>query len=124
MLVLSGCTDKNDAEPVLLNDYLEKIKNFDLADDVTLLLEENLDMKELQHYADALFKSKGGIRAVLSAATDGYSFAICGEEDKLKAFFDEFKSKFSVKGGGRGCMVQGTVFAPFNEIEEYFSVKK
>ena len=29
MLVLSGCTDKNDAEPVLLNDYLEKIKNFE-----------------------------------------------------------------------------------------------
>ncbi len=29
MLVLAGCTDKNDAEQVLLNDYLGKVKSFE-----------------------------------------------------------------------------------------------
>ena len=98
----------------------EKIKNFDSSDTVTATFEENLDMKELQHYADALFRCKGGIRAVLSPATDGYSFVICGEEEMLKAFFIEFKSAFQVKGGGRGTMVQGTVFGNREEIEKIF----
>lgn len=102
----------------------EKIRSFDLVDTVTAQFEEDLDMKELQHYADALFKSKGGIRAVLCPAADGYSFAICGEEAPLKAFFEDFKSRFSVKGGGRCTMVQGTVFENREEIEKYFNVKE
>ncbi len=102
----------------------EKIKGFDSVDTVTAHFEENLDMKELQHYADALFKSKGGIRAVFSPAADGYSFAICGEEASLKTFFEDFKSRFNVKGGGRGTMVQGTVFENQEEIEKYFNVKE
>lgn len=102
----------------------EKIKNFNSSDTVTATFEENLDMKELQHYADTLFKCKGGIRVVLSPATDGYSFVICGEEEMLKAFFIEFKSAFQVKGGGRGTMVQGTVVAKCEEIQKYFSDKE
>ena len=73
-------------------------------------------------YADTLFKKFGGIRAAFSKKEDnGFAFAICGEADKLNVFFTEFKAKFTVKGGGRGTMVQGTVTATENEIINFFN---
>ena len=98
----------------------EKAKNFTPESDKTALFEENLDIKELQLFADALYKKSGGIRAVFSGGDGNYSFAVCGEETALDLFFKEFKQKFNVRGGGRNGMVQGTVAADKNEIEELF----
>ena len=98
----------------------EKAKNFTPESDKTALFEENLDIKELQLFADALYKKSGGIRAVFSGGDGNYSFAVCGEETALDLFFKEFKQKFNVRGGGRNGMVQGTVAADKNEIEDLF----
>ena len=98
----------------------EKAKNFTPESDKTALFEENLDIKELQLFADALYMKSGGIRAVFSGGDGNYSFAVCGEETALDLFFKEFKQKFNVRGGGRNGMVQGTVAADKNEIEDLF----
>ena len=98
----------------------EKAKNFTPKSDKTALFEENLDIKELQLFADALYKKSGGIRGVFSGGDGNYSFAVCGEETALDLFFKEFKQKFNVRGGGRNGMVQGTVAADKNEIEDLF----
>lgn len=98
----------------------KKADTFKAKTDKTALFEDEFDMKELQTLADLLYKNYGGIRAVFSPKEDGFSFAVCGEEAPLKAFFDDFKSKLSIKGGGRGNMVQGTVFAKKDEIEKFF----
>ena len=94
----------------------EKVKSFNPKSDVTAEFESGMDIKELQLYSDALYKKAGGIRAVLSQTDGGYYFAICGEEKPLAEFFARFKNTFNVKGGGRGNMVQGTVFASHDEI--------
>ncbi|MBR5223425.1 MAG: hypothetical protein IKV81_04600 [Clostridia bacterium] len=94
----------------------EKVKNFNPESDVTAEFESGMDIKELQLYADQLYKKAGGIRAVLSETDGGYYFAICGDEKPLGEFFACFKNAFNVKGGGRGNMVQGTVFASHDEI--------
>mgnify|MGYP006898693166 CR=1 FL=1 len=73
-------------------------------------------MKDLQHFADGLYKKSGGVRAVFSPISDGFSFAICGDEAKLSTFFKAFKESFSVRGGGRGTMVQGTVVTTKDEL--------
>ena len=98
----------------------EKAKNFAPGSDITAVFEENLDIKELQLFSDALYKKSGGIRAVFSGGDGNYSFAICGEETALDLFFKEFKQKFNVRGGGRNGMVQGTVVADRREIESFF----
>ena len=99
-----------------------KINNFKPLSDITACFEEELEMKDIQMYADTLFKKFGGIRAAFSKKEDnGFAFAICGEADKLNVFFTEFKAKFTVKGGGRGTMVQGTVTATENEIINFFN---
>lgn len=94
----------------------EKVKSFNPQSDITAEYEIGMDIKELQLYADQLYKKAGGIRVVLSETDGGYYFAICGEEKPLGEFFARFKNAFNVKGGGRGNMVQGTVFASRDEI--------
>ena len=79
-----------------------------------------LIIKDLQSLADALYKKWGGIRAVLSPAENGYSFAICGEEKALSEFFATLKSNLNIRGGGRGNMVQGTVLAKQSDILKFF----
>jgi len=87
---------------------------------VTAVFEEELEMKEIQMYADALYKKCEGVRAVFSGYDESYSFAVCGEEKVLKEVLEKFKACFTVKGGGRGTMVQGTVTASKQKIEDFF----
>ncbi len=96
-----------------------KVNAFESDSEISAVFEENLEIKELQIYADALYKKAGGIRAVISQnGEDTYAFAICGEPQKLDEFFKDFKSKFNIRGGGRNGMVQGTVTAKRQELEE------
>lgn len=101
---------------------LEKIKNFAVSfkpkSRITAIFEDNLTVRDLQVFADSLHKTHGGIRGVFSKTENGFAFAICG--DGLDEFFESFKSAFAVKGGGRNGMVQGTVVAEKQEIEEFF----
>lgn len=101
---------------------LEKIKNFAVSfkpkSPITAIFEDSLTVRDLQVFADSIHKIHGGIRGVFSETENGFAFAICG--DGLEKFFGSFKSAFSVKGGGRNGMVQGTVVAERKEIEEFF----
>lgn len=87
---------------------------------ITATFEEELEMKEIQVFADALHKRLGGIRAVFSASDNGYNFAIVGDEDKLKGFFANFKEKLNVRGGGRNGMVSGSIAETKEKIEKMF----
>ena len=97
-----------------------KVETFSPEKPITAVFEDGLEIKELQHYADALYKKCGGIRAVLSQSENGFSFAICGEENGLNEFFGKVKTTFTVRGGGRNGMVQGTVLAEKSELEAFF----
>ncbi|MBE6810911.1 MAG: alanyl-tRNA editing protein [Ruminococcaceae bacterium] len=81
---------------------------------------DDCDIKSLQLLADKLHKKFGGIRAVFSENTGNFSFAMCGENDELQEIFAKFKSQFTVRGGGRGGMVQGTVDATKENINLFF----
>lgn len=81
---------------------------------------EDCDIKGLQLIADKLHKTYGGIKGAFCASGEGYSFAICGDECEIDEFFKKFKSELSVKGGGRGGIVQGTVNADADKIKLHF----
>ena len=97
-----------------------RVSDFNPTSLITYEFEEDMDMKELQHYADALYKKAGGIRGVLSPTDDGFLFVFCGNPQEVDGWFKSFKETFNVKGGGRNGMVQGTVFADLKELTEYF----
>lgn len=98
----------------------EMAKSFKPEARVTALFEDGLDIKELQLFSDALYKSAGGIRAVFSAAGSGLAFAVCGDETELEGFFAAFRAEFEVRGGGRNGIRQGTVNAAKAETEAFF----
>ncbi len=88
--------------------------------DTCCIFAEGLDRKELQLIADRLCKTYGGVRAVFSPCEDGFAFSICGD-DTLDSIFADFKAKFTVRGGGRNGMVQGTVTGDKTAIKSFFS---
>ncbi len=98
-----------------------KIASFKPNSDKTAIFEEDLEIKELQVFADSLYKAHSGIRGVFSGKDGEYAFAICGEAGELDNWFKDFKAKFTVRGGGRNGMVQGTVFATQQEILGVFN---
>jgi len=91
-------------------------RNFQTNDAVSVVFQEGFDIKELQLSADALHKKVGGIRAVFSGSESEFCFAVCGQAELLDNWFKEFKSRLTVRGGGRGGMVQGTVLNTKEEI--------
>lgn len=93
-----------------------KVFSFENDKDKIVVFEDDLEIKELQIFADALFKAYGDIRAVFSGKENDYSFAICGEAQHLDNWFKAFKEKLNVRGGGRNGMVQGTVLNNKQEI--------
>lgn len=90
--------------------------NFDTDEPFTALFQDGFNIKELQLLADALHKKLGGMRAVFSGSNAEYTFAICGEAQKLDSWFKDFKSRLTIRGGGRNGMVQGTVLNTKEEI--------
>ena len=68
---------------------------FSIKKDISLMFEDNLSVKDLQVLADALHKSHGGIRAVLSETDNGFLFCICSDNN-LDGFFRKFKTAFNV----------------------------
>lgn len=100
-----------------INDLVE---NFAPETDVTAEFEDSLEIKDMQHFCDALYKKCGGIRAVFSKNEKGIAFVVCGDSENLDNWFKEFKNHFTVRGGGRNGMVSGTVLAEIEELKRYF----
>lgn len=98
--------------------YIDRLIDSANADN-PVVFEDELDMKELQLLADGLHKRLGVLSAAFSVCDGGYHFAMCCDDSILQDFFARFKSQFTVKGGGRNGMVQGTVNADKTLIENF-----
>ncbi len=96
-----------------------KVESFNPTEKITAEFEDGLEIKDLQHYSDSLYKKAGGIRGVFSAVDGGFAFAICGDSEELDGWFKTFKANFTVKGGGRNGMVQGTVLTEKTKLLEF-----
>ncbi len=89
--------------------------------DTIYLFADGCDVKTLQFIADKMYEEFGGIKAAFSGSDNTYTFVMCGEDAILQEFFVKFKSQFTVRGGGRGGMVQGSVSATKEEIESFLN---
>lgn len=98
---------------------IKKAQEFEGEQFCTAIFETELEIKDLQLYADLVYKKSGGIRGVFCENANGFNFAVCGDS-RLEEFFKAFKERFPVRGGGRNGMVQGSLEASHNEIEEFF----
>ncbi len=99
--------------------YIECIINANKGEN-RLVFADDFDVKSLQLLTDGLHKTYGGVFAAMSGADDNYSFCICGNELNVNSVFAKFKNEFSVRGGGRNGMVQGSVCAEKTELIKFF----
>ncbi len=106
-----------------INELKKKIADMTVAaagsQDICIFVDD-CDIKDLQIMADKLHKNLGGVRAVFSGDAPNYSFAICSDDSELQEIFAKFKATFTVLGGGRGGMVQGTVTTTEENIKLFF----
>lgn len=96
------------------------IKYFDKSKLVISI--KNADIKDLQFVADGLHKAYGGVRAAITENGSGTAFVMCGDIAQIETAFCELKSSFTVKGGGRDKIRQGSIEAPVSEVLDYFGV--
>jgi alanyl-tRNA synthetase len=79
-------------------------------DQKNLVLTEPVEMAQARKLVNELMPGFEGLAAVLMpAGKDEYTFLIGSESADMTAFIKEFKEVFSVRGGGKGKMVQGSV---------------
>ncbi len=120
-VAVDALQSKLDGEKEAHTQAVGRMLSFMIASASTnVIFADNLDTKELQMLADGLHKTKGGLCGAFSKREQGYAFAICNEDVALQTFFADFKTKLTVRGGGRGGMVQGTVFADKEQIKLFF----
>ncbi|MBQ3817165.1 MAG: hypothetical protein II802_02690, partial [Clostridia bacterium] len=99
---------------------IRKAEEFKAVCEKSAVFENELSKDELQLFADRLYKTYGGLRAVFSKTDEGYAFALCSDESYAEEFFKVMKDKLKVKGGGRNGMMQGTVLNSKEEILKVF----
>ncbi|MBR0466622.1 MAG: alanyl-tRNA editing protein [Clostridia bacterium] len=118
---VNSLISQNEALNQKVNELTRKITEIRvlLAKDEPFCFVEDNNMKEMQLLADGLHKSSGKTHAVFSGK-DTYNFVICGDEAETEKIFSEFKDIFSVRGGGRNGMVQGSVNADIEKIKSFF----
>lgn len=97
-----------------------KIKCFDVSKPAIFC--ENCDIKDLQMLADGLHKAYGGVRTALCENGSGTAFVMCGDENLVRKEFENLTAAFSVKGGGRGEIRQGSIVAQPEIVKEYFKI--
>lgn len=97
-----------------------KVRLFDKSKPAIYL--SGADIKDLQMLADGLHKTYGGVRTALCESQNGASFVMCGKEPEITEEFEKLKSRFEVKGGGRGDIRQGSVTAAAEQVKRYFGI--
>lgn len=96
------------------------IKHFDASKKATIL--NNADIKDLQFAADGLHKAYGGVRVAITENGNGTGFVMCGDSAYIENEFQKLKSCFTVKGGGKDEIRQGSIEAPVSEVSDYFDI--
>lgn len=96
-------------------DAIEKTENS------IILFEEDADMLALRNFVNGAVKKTEKICAVFAGNDEtGYKYIIASENIPLRAMSKEISIALGGKGGGSDVMIQGSVTATRNQIEDYF----
>ncbi len=96
-------------------DSIEKTENS------IILFEEDADMLALRNFVNGAVKKTEKICAVFAGNDEtGYKYIIASEKIPLRAMSKEISIALGGKGGGSDVMIQGSVTATRNQIEDYF----
>lgn len=107
---------------VYLERYLkEKLNQWESGKNPVLLFTEEGDMNVIRRVIQEKLERCGGIcGAFVGEDVQGYHYILASEEANLRDFSKEMNQALNGKGGGKPQMVQGSVSASREQIEEWF----
>ena len=85
------------------------------------LFEQDLAPSDLRRFAALLGESRKGISAVFVPAEGGLRYAVCCHSTDLRPLCKAWNAALSGRGGGDAALVQGSVAAPRQQVEQYFA---
>ncbi len=100
-----------------------KLDALEYTEGSLLLFEECDDMLALRDFVNEGVKKCGGIFAVFVPDSEGYKYIIASENVDLKARSKEINDALCGRGGGSAKMIQGSVRANKQKIEDFFNAK-
>ena len=99
-----------------------KAQSIEDTDGNIILFEDGADMNSLRPIVLDGAKHTGGLCAAFSGSDEsGYIYVIASNSLKLRSMAKEINTALNGKGGGSDELLQGSVKAPREAIEKYFS---
>lgn len=83
-------------------------------------LYRDMSVDELREVSNCAREKVGGLLVLLSGSEGDYKYVISSRDSDLSGFAKEMNAELSGRGGGRGNMIQGTLYSTFENIEKYF----
>lgn len=86
-----------------------------------LVVDNDLEGDQGRILADLIAEKAEGMTAVMTAAGDGYRYAVIRRGSDISGFIKEMNKALNGRGGGRDGFAQGSVKAAKEEIESFFT---
>lgn len=100
-----------------------KVAGISAEQENVYLFEENLDAQDMRNVINGLVPKHAGYCGIfVGGEKEGYRFIIGSGEKDARSVLERLKEEFDVKGGGSAAMVQGTVFAEKEKIQNVLCV--
>lgn len=120
-------TRKNEADlryqlgQARLEALMEKARAMEKSDSPLLVFEDGLSMDETRKYCTALVEGgKGSTVLVCSGSDDGFMYALGSGCVDVRQLGRRMNAELSGRGGGSSRMVQGSMKADREQVEEFF----
>ena len=98
-----------------------KTEQLNPEDANVLLFTENTDTNIIRYQVNELTSAHPGYCGIFNANESGYNFIVGSKEKDCNKLATLLREKFEAKCGGKSNMIQGSLSAVKNEIEELFS---
>ncbi len=102
------------------NIFLLKAEQYTATDTPIILFEEDLNIPDMRNLVNLLIKKSPRVCVLSGVNENEYAFVCAG--NNMKSLFEKLKKEFNCKGGGSDIMIQGTVFANKQSIENFFTI--
>ncbi len=96
-----------------------KAENTPKTDSPIIIFEDDLNIPDMRNLANLLIEKSPRVCIFSKTEDNEYNFVCSGKD--LKPLFSKLKETLECRGGGNDVMIQGTIFASEEKIQNFFS---
>lgn len=98
---------------------LQKVNHLEENQPMVMMFEPKLEGNAPRELMNLILEKGAGVAAVFSGnATEGFRYVIGSKESDVRVYAKTLNEKFQGRGGGKPCMVQGSLIGDEDKIRE------